>query len=285
MPALAAVGALMLQGCVEESTVIKINRDGSGIIHERSYAAATDDFAIFPGLDGKKGKDGKDEPALPGKAALEEYAATLGEGVTFQSVKRSTNKKGWKGYEIVFAFEDINAVRYARNTPKPESGDRAEGDQPKKKKDDFLATFTMQDDELTIKMEKEGLDKAAAAPAPDPGGPTIDPYADASGPRPAETDIMFPGMSEAMLETMVKGMRMGLFVQIDDEIAKTNAAHRNGKLITLFHADLGALLENDEGMATLNSLETLNRTQLQEAADDLDGLDMDLQDPIRVRFK
>ncbi|MGI9240687.1 MAG: hypothetical protein ACR2RV_07795 [Verrucomicrobiales bacterium] len=281
---LAALGSILLSGCIEESTVIKIDRDGSGVIHERSYTAATDNVISLSG----KNRDKKDaEPAeakLPSEAALKRYAATLGTGVTFKSVKASTNKKGWKGYEILYAFEDINTVRYARDTPKPDSDD----DKEKKKNnddDDFTTTFAMVDGKLSMNLERDGFRKTEPAPAQQPGSPTIDPYADTTGPSPIEMNISSAAMNEEMVKAMTKGMRMGIFVQIDGEIADTNAAYRNGNLITLFNVDLGTMLENEGGMAALKQLETVDRATFQTLSDEFDGLDIDLQEPIVVEFK
>jgi len=134
---LAAASALLLSGCIEESTVIKVNRDGSGIIHERSYSASTDDVISLPGLSGSdedKKKPEKEEPKLP-----------------------------------------------------------------------------------------------------------------------TETDL--------------------------------KAAHSNGNLITLFNADLGKMLENEGGMAAMDKFEHVDRSTFQSMADQLDGLDIDLQDPIVVEIK
>jgi hypothetical protein len=118
LPLAAVVIGLLLSGCIEHSTVIKVNRDGSGIIHERRYTVPADKLISFPGIDTKE--EVKEKPKLPAEAALKEYAPmlkeyapTLGEGVAFRSVKPSTNKKGWQGYEIIFDFEDINTVQYS----------------------------------------------------------------------------------------------------------------------------------------------------------------------------
>lgn len=289
---LALAGGFLLSSCIEESTVIKVSRDGSGIIHERSYSGASDSIDIFPGLSGDK--EGEKEPAeketkLPSEDALREYAKTLGTGVTFTSVKASTNKKGWNGYEIVYNFEDINTVRYMRNTPKPDEADAAEAADPDKetdkKDDEFTATFAMKDGKLSITMVREGFQKPQSTPVQTPDSPTIDPYGDTTGPAPANISITPPMMNEEMVKAMTKGMRMGLFLQVNGEIAETNATHRNGNLITLFNADLGTLLENKGGMANLNKMEHFDRATFQEAADQLDGLDIDLQDPITVEFK
>ena len=285
---LAATSSIFLSACIEESTVIKVSRDGSGLIHERSYTAASDNVISLPGLS-RKGRDKKDakevEPKLPSEAALKKYAATLGTGVTFESVKANTNKKGWMGYEILYAFEDINTVRYARNTPKPDSDDDKKKKHQNKKDNEFITTFAMADGRLLMEMERDGFRRTKQAPVQQPGSPTIDPYADTTGPRPIQMNISSPAMNEEMMKALTKGMRMGIFVQIDGEIADTNAAHRNGNLITLFNADLGTMLETEGGMDALKQLESVDRATFQSLSDQFDGLEIDLQDPIVVEFQ
>ena len=143
----------------------------------------------------------------------------------------------------------------------------------------------MNDGKLAIKIVREDFKKVDRVPVQQPDSPTIDPYANTNGPAAAGMSISSPAMNESMMKAMTKGMRMGIFVQIDGEIADTNAAHRNGNLITLFNVDLGTLLENQGGMAAMNQLENVDRAEFQALADQLDGLDIDLQDPIGVRFK
>jgi len=88
-----------------------------------------------------------------------------------------------------------------------------------------------------------------------------------------------------MVKAMTNGMRMGMYVQIDGEISKTNAAHREGNLITLSRADLGKMLEKEGAMDAMKRMDHLNREEFQKFADELDGLDIDLQQPIIVNFK
>jgi hypothetical protein len=289
----AAATALVLTGCLEESTVIKVNKDGSGVIHERHYSGAEDAISL-PGLssdDDAKEKEQK-KPKMPSEDALRNYAATLGEGVTFKSVKPGTNKKGWGGYEIIYEFEDINKVRYLKNTPKPESDEgEEEEDQDKKDGDDkknneMTVTFSMKDGKLAVMLESDDFEKESPAqtPAQAPDSPTIDPYADTTGPAPAQIGLS-PAFDEGMMKAMTKGMRMGLFLQIEGEITDTNAAHRKGNLITLYSVDLGKLFENEGGMAAMNQFENADRATFESPAQQFDGLDIDLQEPIEIEFK
>ena len=200
---LAATGSLLLSSCIEQSTVIKVKPDGSGIIHERNYSGASDDVISLPSLSGKK-KAAEEEPKLPSEAALKQYASTLGAGVTFKSVKASINKKGWKGYEILYEFKDINTVRYARKTPKPESGDNEGDDKMKRNDDGFTATFAKVGGKLSIKVDRDSFGKTDQAAVQQPNSPTIDPYADTTAPSPAQMTLSSPVMNEVMMKAIAR---------------------------------------------------------------------------------
>ena len=68
-------------------------------------------------------------------------------------------------------------------------------------------------------------------------------------------------------------------------IAETNAKHRKGDMITIMRADLGKLFSNPEAVQQLDNMEESTREEAQKLCDSVDGIDMDLQDPITVRVK
>ena len=113
--ALGLLGILGLTGCLEESTVVKISKDGSGLIHTRKYENTQAGKGLLGGLGG--GEDqGEEKIDAPTEEELKAKAKAMGEGVTFKSLRKGKNKSGWTGYEAIYAFEDINKVRLDLNT-------------------------------------------------------------------------------------------------------------------------------------------------------------------------
>jgi hypothetical protein len=93
-------------------------------------------------------------------------------------------------------------------------------------------------------------------------------------------------MAFQMMAGMTTGMRMGLFVMPDDPIASTNAKHQNGNMITLMMMDMGKIFQNQANAAKMQTMQTeKDRAKLQEIADGIDGMTVDLQSPIVVEFE
>ena len=68
------VCCLMSTGCIERSTVIKVKRDGSGIVHIRQHEQ---EISISLGVTSEK-VDDDDEKKLPSEEALREMTSAMG---------------------------------------------------------------------------------------------------------------------------------------------------------------------------------------------------------------
>lgn len=278
--ALALVAILGLTGCIEESTVVKINKDGSGVIHTRKYENTEGGKGLLGGLGGGA-EDDEPEIEAPTEEELTARAEAMGEGVTFKSLRKGKNKSGWTGYEAVYTFKDINTVELDLNMK--DSGDMEQAEEEQEGADQEEAgepervTFEMKDGVLKIRTpdpadEKNGKDEDQEKDAAEGAQ---DPFADnAEG----------AGMM-AMMAPMFAGAKVGFFVEVDGEIAETNAKHRKGSMITILRADLGKLFANPEALSKLDGLEGNDRQEVQKIVDSIEGVDMDLQDPITVEFK
>ena len=280
--ALALFGILGLTGCLEESTVVKIGKDGSGLIHTRKYENTQAGKGLLGGLGG--GEDqGEEKIDAPSEEELKAKAKAMGEGVTFKSLRKGKNKSGWTGYEAIYAFEDINKVRLDLNTKNVDDMKQAADDAKVPDKANAgaadLVTFEMKDGRLKIRtpdpsaQEKGGEDDQEEQN--DSGEGARDPFADG----PDDPQMM------AMMAAIFAGAKVGFFVEIDGEIAETDAKHREGKMITIMRADLGKLFANPEAMKKVEGMEGNNRKEVQKIVDSVDGIDMDLQDPITVKLK
>jgi hypothetical protein len=284
--ALALFAILGLTGCLEESTVVKISKDGSGLIHTRKYENTQAGKGLLGGLGGLGGgEDKKEEEEIdaPTEEELKAKAKGMGEGVTFKSLRKGKNKSGWTGYEAIYAFEDINTVKLDLNRKNADDMKQAEDDAEAPDKADAEAadpvTFEMKEGVLKIRTpdpsdQKNGNDEGKGEQK-DPAGGARDPFAD----EPDDPQMM------AMMAAMFAGAKVGFFVEIDGEIAETDAKHREGNMITIMRADLGKLFANPEAMKKAEKLEGESRKEVQHIVDSIKGIDMDLQDPITVKLK
>lgn len=274
--ALSLFSLFGLTSCLEESTVVKINKDGSGVIHIRSYKNSPNG-KLFSGGDDEEKKEKADGPT---EMELKALAKKMGEGVTLKSHSIGKNKSGWNGYEAIFAFEDINKVKVEFGVKKAndlkKKEEKAEGEE--KVKIPELVTFEMRDGMLKINTPEPSFDKdgKSAQNGQEAGGGAQDPF----GADSSEGSAMM-----AMMAPMFAGARMGFFVEIDGEVVETDAKHRKGNMITIMRMDLGQVMANPKAISKLNALEGGSRKEIQTAVDSVDGLKMDLQETITVKVK
>jgi len=280
--ALALFAILGLTGCLEESTVVKISKDGSGLIHTRKYENTQAGKGLLGGLGGDEDKE-EEEIYAPTEEELKAKAKAMGEGVTFKSLRKGKNKSGWTGYEAIYAFKDINKLKLDLNMKSADDMKPAEDDAeaPDKANAEVadLVTFEMKDGTLKIRTpdpsEQEKDNDEDQGEQEDPAEGAQDPFAD----EPDDPQMM------AIMAAMFAGAKVGFFVEIDGEIAETDAKHREGNMITIMRADLGKLFANPEAMKKAQKLEGGSRKEVQEIVDSIEGIDMDLQDPITVKVK
>lgn len=285
----ALLCCVVFSGCLEQSTVVKVKKDGSGVVHIRSH-----EQEVSITISAKKVNSDESESKLPSKERLQEMAEQMGEGVALKSAVETKNRSGWLGYELVFEFQDINhlVLDQALSNLTKSDAKAAEDDSKTSEKADADVQelrFTLQDGRLEIR--NHGLDDGEADATTDQAKPNgaIDPFAN----RPAATNPSF-SINDAAISTVyakiLADARIGLFVEIDGEIASTNAKHQKQNLITLVSLNIGELLDNPDATVKLRELEALKGSKLrrkrsQELADGLNGLDLDAQDPVFVQFK
>ncbi len=278
----AVLPVLVFTGCVEQSVVIKVKKDGSGIVHERSYTNDTMGQMFAGGLGGEEGEvEVESSTDIPTEDEFKEIASRMGEGVTFKKSQEGKNRSGWSGYEVIYAFTDINKLRVDMNDFAPETDGTAE--EPAAEEEPEIITFEMAGKTLKIITP----DPASGLGGGDSengesgiAGGADDPFAgmDPSDPQSA--------MAFQMMGGMATGMRMGLFVMPDDPIVSTNAKHQNGNMITLFMMEMGSIFKNPENMAKMQKMQAeKDRDALQEVADGIDGMTVDLQSPILIEFE
>jgi len=298
------VGLLLFAGCIEQSIVIKTDKDGSGVVHVRNHSQEV----VMPFGASKDKKESDEKSKLPSPDRLEELVAKMGSGVELVSATDSTNRNGWKGFELVFRFEDINklvipselmsAAAEKDDEDDAESSDAGETSpaliaaKAAEQNDDLIDQnfrFTLTDGELQIHTELPALATSKQSETEKIGA--VDPFADQP---PARKNMSISLGSNAMMEKVLakalSDMRLGIFVQIDGEIESTNAIHRKENLITLISLNLGQILDSPDAKKHMEKLTKLKqspqrREQTQQIAELIDGLNVDLQDPIVVKIR
>ena len=219
---LAIVTSVVLTGCINSTTLIKVKADGSGTVEQTTLMNVAAMKSMMPGM-----QQSGQGPSVVNRTDLERTAARMGKGVRLLSAEPTKNDNGFEGVKAIFEFDDINQVQVSQdpNTGGPDAQRSAEPtrDDPVK----FKLTRTGRTSLLTINF----TDK--------PGG---------GGDKPAQAGDM-PDLTNPMVMGMIKSMLKGFKINIDLEVAgsivKTNAEYVNGPRITLLEMDLEALMADE----------------------------------------
>lgn len=271
-----ALVLICLAGCIQVTTVIKVRPDGSGTIEETlliSKAAMQQIEEATKKMTAQAGGQPGGGQVSGGFEILDENqlrksASEMGQGVTYVSSKKITTKDA-EGYRATFAFSDINKVRLdtspSDKTPSP-SGMGAKDDE------DSLATFRFDQGPpavLLVMLPEELTSDNLRPPELPDTLPSDDPQ--------------MATMANEMKE-MFKNMKVNIVLEVEGDIVRTNATHREGSKITLMEVDFGKLLENEEALKKINQLEPKNVDQARKLLKDVPGIKVEFNPELRVEF-
>ncbi|MDQ8190580.1 hypothetical protein [Roseibacillus persicicus] len=261
---LALLGFL-LTSCLENSVVVKIHKDGSGLIHIRKHS---------------KNSSNAEDVEMPTDEELAQAAAGMGPQVKLVSAKKGTNPQGWHGYEVIYEFPDINKL-----TLRNKDNQQGKDNEP----NGMSATsfeFSMKDGVLEVISNSPEWDnpKTLGSEAFQTEGTTIDPFAHSqkgSAQKIGLTSTLTD--QDKIMRAASKDMRIGYFIQPADPVKSTNALYQKDGLITLFRLDVEKLYR--EGTPDFDQFNGLSREEFAERVAETDGLDFDLQKPILIDFE
>ena len=286
------IGLVVSQsGCIERSVVVKVKKDGSGVVHLRSH---TQQATITFG-----GNASKSEVEIPTEERLGKLAEKMGAGVQLVSLTESTNRSGWSGYDAIWKFDDINQLTLPGEVLGSDDSDEAEaeraddsddsGDDADEKdseeNEDGGFRFAYKDGVLSIHPYGHGLDGETEEAAKRPQG-AVDPFAAEPASQTPSINLT-DAVTEQLFAKVLADMRLGIFVEVDGQVSDSNAKHRKENLVTLMSIHVGKLLDNPAAKQKLKELgnKKANMAKFQELADKVDGIDIDMQDPIRIAFQ
>jgi len=189
----------------------------------------------------------------PSEEELKEAAKGYGEGVTFDSITEGKNDKGWKGFSVVYTFKDINKIKVS-----PDAG-----------VNDLSGQNGAENDTDHLSFEFEGKDLKIHIP-----------FEKEEGESDSEGAAMAAAMGPAL-----QGSYVGLTIEIDNGISKTNAKHVEDKTITVLSMELGKVMSDPESIKKMESVNKGTREEAQKISASIDGLKTDIQETISVKFQ
>lgn len=246
--------AALSTSCLQHYSTISLNKDGSGTITEKMILG--DQMVAMMMQFAEDGDDPIADMVAQTKDGSQEKLKAMGEGVTLKEVK-AVNEGGKKGVAVVYAFEDINKLKYAFG----QGLSNGEGPEGEEEKNDPIS-FSYKDGELTILNQFK----------PDPNDQQeVD--------EPAADD-----QNMAMAKQMLRDMRISLALEFPGGIAKTNAEYVEGNVVTIADIKMEALLEDEEKFKAFSN-KPGSLAEMREVIKGLDGIRMDTNEKLSVKLK
>ncbi len=245
---LIMVVATALTGCITFLTEIKVRGDGSGTMVQTMTMNPEQMKEAMEGIAKQMGAtttESKEEPKKDSSKPPEEgpfkeddlkgKAADLGAGVTFVSAEKIDTKTA-AGVRVTYAFKDINQLAV---NPKPEAAMGTAG-AGASSQDALKFRFNrMPNGNAVLTVVFAGSKKPEAKEQTPPPTPPASPEESAQ--------------QMAMMRQMFKGLHMGMSVDVEGRIIKTNSPYVEGSKVTLMDIDFDPLLSDEEGFKALSA--------------------------------
>lgn len=266
-------------GCVTSDTLIKLNRDGSGIVIQKTLMSSemVSQLAYMMQEIGKQvtGNEPAErqakEPEFFSEKDARARAAKMGVGVRFVS-SRKIASAGMEGQEATYTFRDVTQLRLSQ---KPEAPS-IDGPQP-----NSAATAS----EATFRFSKlpNGHSRLAAVLA--------SPGSRSQRTTPKDLEVTPSGALKSptaeQLEQAKKlfaGLRISMAVEVQGRIVKTNSVYQEGAKVTLLEMDFSELLSNDAMLQQVAAIKGQNLEEAKELLKGLRGFKINLDPEIQIEF-
>lgn len=262
----SALAALVLPGCLQHETTVRLNKDGSGTLVEETRLGAQM-LAMLDQMSAMGGETAKKDPVAEmfSEEKGKTRATELGEGVVFEK-SESIDANGSKGARMTYRFKDINKLKVSTADGMKNMAPMGAPQAPDVKKPAPIS-FSYVDGKLTITLPKPEKADAPEVPAAE---------------KADMPDMDNPEM-EAMMKQMLGDMKMSLKVVIEPGIAETNATHRDGNTITLMQMEMGKLLEKADTLKKLNQVDKNNPAAAMELFKGIEGVKFEAQPEVTVK--
>lgn len=264
---------LLLVGCIQVETIIRLKADGSGTIEKtvlisREFISMMSMMkTLFQSADSTGENNPEDPFDFDDEETLRAGASKLGAGVKFVSAEKIDTGK-LEGVKAIYAFTDINQVRIdpgmTGDIPSMDDEDGHEADREeyavirfrKGNPARLVLTFPREED-ATAEIESDTL--------------SLD-----------EDDDN--GMGNRF-KSLMKDARIALKFRVEGQITETNATFRDGSEVTLIDLEFAKFMDNLDAFDKLNAAKHQSFETRRRLMADIPGVKIELQDAVEIAFK
>jgi hypothetical protein len=261
------ISSLVLAGCFEVTTVVKVNSDGSGTIVEsmllgEGLATMIKMAELQKSEVNDKGQF-QPSPELFNKDSLRLQASKIGKGVRLLDAVAITRERR-EGYRATYEFDNVETIRISQ-TPAP--GGAAMGDLGSSDggQEIFFSFIKGATKTLLIKMPEPSLSKKGTL-APD----------DTTGTQSTE--------NLAAMQMLLKGLRFHVSVEVEGTIAETNASFVEANRVTLMEVDFDKLLADPVQLQKLQTASPRTSEETRMLLSTIPGMKVETNRVTRVVF-
>lgn len=265
---------LLLAGCIQVETIIRLKADGSGTI-EKTVLVSREFLNMMTMMKtlfqaDSTGEDSAEDPFdFDDEEALRNNAAKLGAGVRFLSSEKIDTGK-LEGVKAIYAFSDITQVRIdpgmSGDIP---SMDDEEGREASREEYAEIRFRKGNPARLVLTFPREDDDDAAEETESD----TL-----------SLDDDDDSGMGRRF-KSMMKDARITLKFQVEGQIVETNASFREGSVVTLIDLEFAKLMDNLEAFDKLQAAKHQSFETRRQLMADIPGVKIELNDEVEIAFK
>ena len=259
--------SIFLTGCLQVSTTVNLNQDGSGTIEEL-FVMKTEiinmmkEFAMA--FDSTK-SDGFD---MFNETELREKASDLGEGVVYVSGEKIA-MDNYEGFKAVYSFTDINKLKL---NPSPEDKIPYGAE---------LGETEVQSAEDLLKFNfKKGSPSSLVIIFPKP---LLEDEAETEETIEFE-DSTFNEQAEQKMIEMFDGMKMALYFNFKDGIDETDASFVDSSKVTLMEIDFSEIIKNKEVFKKFQGAKPETMEEFKEVVGDIEGIKIEFKEQVTIKF-
>jgi hypothetical protein len=257
---IAILCAVLSAGCLTIDSVIAVHADGIGSITHTLFLKSTTIESLEKFATTKENRNDGEAgwKDFFSEAKWREASATMGEGVTFQSLQ-PLKKRGWEGVKVVCFFKDISKLTIKMGFPSVMS----------------LTEPAPAPEAMTFRFAP-----AAAAPARltivMPPHRALDERTDSP---PTTTAPM------AQFGSILDGFRASVAVEVSGPIVNTNADYVSGSKVTILAVDFNQMMSSGADFAMFGAaIDGRLPPEIREKLKATRGLSMEVQPEVNVEF-
>lgn len=258
---------LLLVGCLQVETKINVAKDGSGTINEKVLLSRTFVNMMKEFAQAFQDSTSTEEFSLFKEDEIKADAKDYGEDVKYVSHELISDDN-WEGFEVVYSFKDITKIKIQPD-PGSKVGMGDEEGEAAADEEYYFFKFNKGDvSELIIDRPPIELNSES-----EENKDTME-----------TSEQNDEEMGEEFLK-MMGGTKINIALQVEGQIASTNASYVDGSKITLMQMNFGEMMKNKESFKEFKNREPKNIEEMKEFLEKFPGMKIEVEKPISVKFK